>query len=280
MSRRSRARQVEIFNFSFLDILACTIGLLIFIMVMVVILQSGSAVADTGQIVAQKLKQAIKFDSAAQRDVRIAQSLEAQLDSVKPSGQPDLAPRRDAARAARDVAQLEANDAAARLAAVETALDAARLTRAESEQHLKRATADLVAGRQRLDRATAALAAAKLAAKKVPLILSVLKRPGAGSEHYNILHVDCRAKTLVLMAEQDGKLSEIGQTPLDELDQADSDFQRQLAQYSKMDNPLVLFWVRPDGDRTFGTAIEKLPAGMARGYEPADAQWHFANPAQ
>ena len=46
MGRRSRSRQVEIFNFSFLDILACTIGLLIFIMVMVFILQSGSPVAD------------------------------------------------------------------------------------------------------------------------------------------------------------------------------------------------------------------------------------------
>jgi len=45
MSRRSlrRKRDVDIFNFSFLDILACVIGLLIFVLTIVVVSGNGSS---------------------------------------------------------------------------------------------------------------------------------------------------------------------------------------------------------------------------------------------
>ncbi|MCP4901122.1 MAG: hypothetical protein GY906_29480 [bacterium] len=46
MARARRNREVNIFNFSFLDILACTVGALTFILVMVVVINVGSLPAD------------------------------------------------------------------------------------------------------------------------------------------------------------------------------------------------------------------------------------------
>src|SRR4051812_1585201 len=105
MSRRSRRKQVEIFNFSFLDILACTIGLLIFIMVMVFILQAGSPVADTGAIIAVKLERASTLQATADRDDVISDALEAQFEKIRDPNAPDLSPQRDAAHATRDAAR-------------------------------------------------------------------------------------------------------------------------------------------------------------------------------
>ena len=104
MSHR-RARQVEIFNFSFLDILACTIGLLIFIMVMVFILESSSRVADSGAIISMKLRQAASLQSATARDTEIAAGLEVQLEKIQTPAILDLTPARDSARASRDAAR-------------------------------------------------------------------------------------------------------------------------------------------------------------------------------
>ena len=77
---------MEIFNLSFLDILACTIGLLIFILVMVFILQSGSPMANVGQLVARKRADASALRTAAERDTEIARGLEAQFDQMRQEG--------------------------------------------------------------------------------------------------------------------------------------------------------------------------------------------------
>lgn len=46
MARARRNREINIFNFSFLDVLACTVGALTFILVMVVVINVGSLPAD------------------------------------------------------------------------------------------------------------------------------------------------------------------------------------------------------------------------------------------
>ena len=128
MRRLYRTRQVEIFNFSFLDVLACTIGLLIFIMVMVFILQSGSAVADTGAIIGKKLRDASMLQASAARDAQIAQGLEAQLDQLRAPNMPDLTPQRDAARLARDAARANYDASVRQVEADQGRLDENRLS--------------------------------------------------------------------------------------------------------------------------------------------------------
>src|SRR4051812_49297396 len=46
-TRSKRSREVELFNFSFLDILACVIGLLIFVLSVVVVSGGGSSSRQT-----------------------------------------------------------------------------------------------------------------------------------------------------------------------------------------------------------------------------------------
>ncbi len=85
MGSATRRRQVDIFNFSFLDILACVIGLLIFILTVVVIsggintatrkLQSGPAISD----LENKVRTARRYADAASNRRREA---EKKLDVV------------------------------------------------------------------------------------------------------------------------------------------------------------------------------------------------------
>ncbi len=275
MSRRLRSRQVEIFNFSFLDILACTIGLLIFIMVMVFILQSGSPVADISAIVDRKAGEAATLQEAAARDARIAAGLEAELGRVIVPDQPDLSPQRDIAEAARDAARHAYENAAHQEAEAQARLNEARLARDRSAaSNLETARADLVAAHERNNRAQAALDAA-MTPQDQPVVLMRVQRPGEGGQAFQVLHVDCHANQVILLKENGGKLAEVGRTGVKELASARSAFQQIAAAQRRLNDPLVLFWVRPDGAETYEAARAELPSGTPFGYEPADAAWTF-----
>jgi|GEM_PF-5985736 len=277
MSRRRRPRQVEIFNFSFLDILACTIGLLIFIMVMVFILQSGSPVADTGAIVVRKLREASLLRTDAERDTQIAGGLEAQFDQVRVPEMPDLTRQRDAARSARDEAQANYDQAIRQVASAQAQLDDARLTQDRAvAATLERAKTDLKVAADRHSQAEADLARLVAASKETPVVLSPYRRPGSPAEDFQVLHVDCRADGVVLL-ETDGnrKITQVGHTSANNLDDVQSDYQHTIASHAQLDHPLVLFWVRPDGVTTFTKAREQLPSGTPFGFEPANADWIF-----
>jgi hypothetical protein len=276
MGRRNRVRQVEIFNFSFLDILACTIGLLIFIMVMVFILQSNSPVADTGAIINAKTSEVASLTATTARDAAIAQGLESQFDQMHVPNQPDLSPQRDAARAARDAARTNYEIAVKRADSEQTLVDQARLARARSmSDNLNKLKADLRAAQEQYQRAAGELADAIAAAKVNSVVFEPRQRPGEPPKGFQVLHVDCHADKVIMYKEADGKMSEVGETLIVDLGDGRSVFQSSVAAYGKLDDGIVLFWVRPDAQKTFAAAQENLPKATNYGFEPADANWSF-----
>lgn len=275
MSRRSR--QVEIFNFSFLDILACTIGLLIFIMVMVFILQSGSRVVDVSGIVDRKFSDVSTLRRKAAADTLVAAGLESQFDNVTAPDSPDLTPLRDAARAARDLAQKNYDSAVRQVFEVQTQLDAQRLAKNRAvASTLAKAQADLVAAQERNHNAESNLAKAMQAAKGPFVVMAPLQRPGEAAEAFDVLHVDCRDVQVVLMKPNEkGEIVEVGHSMSQELARSNSDYQRLVVAHGKRAHALVVFWVRPNGGDTFNAAAGELPPSIHYGFEPADANWSF-----
>jgi exonuclease VII small subunit len=274
MSHRPRDREVEIFNFSFLDILACTIGLLIFIMVMVFILQSSGPVADSSALIERKLSEASQAREVATHDSQITDALEASLDRVQVPDEPDLKPERDAARDARDAAQAHYDQATRELTAAQSSLDEARLALDRSvARSLDRANADLAAAQAAHRTAESELTDARQAANTNSVILSPYRRPGQPDEVFNILHVDCRADVVILLKVKNGKIIEVGRTASNNIKNPQSDFLRIVLEHRLLDHALVLFWIRPDGYATYAAAVENLPESTEYGFEPADSDW-------
>jgi hypothetical protein len=277
MARRSRSRQIEIFNFSFLDILACTIGLLIFIMVMVFILQSGSPVADAGEIVRRKSEEARHDQESARQDEVIAAQLERQLARIHDSVKPDLRIARDAAAEQSNVRRAEYDEAVARLRVAEAELQTALAERQhKSDLDLQQAQAQLREARERNDAAKAALARVADAPVTERLHFLPSHKAGDGVEDFQVVHVDCRADAVVfLQSDAAGNMRETDRCPASDLADKDSVFQRIIDQQAHAARPLVLLWVRPDGIDTFNRACRALPEGLAYGFEPANAEWNF-----
>jgi hypothetical protein len=235
---RTRSREVEIFNFSFLDILACTIGLLIFIMVMVFILQSSGPVANTADLIQKKLSQAAQAQKVAAQDAQISDALEAALDRVQVLGEPDLKPQRDTARPGRDAAQSRLDQAAKELASAQSNLDSARLAQDHSlAQGLEQAKADLAAAQAAHARAESELSAARRDGNTNSVTLSPFVGPGQPDEHFDILHVDCQANQLILLKAKGGKIVEVGRTSVTGVADPQSDFQRLILQPGWFDHP-------------------------------------------
>ena len=275
MARRARSRNIEIFNFSFLDILACTIGLLIFIMVMVFILQAGSPLVDNDVVVHRKETAAAADTDAAERDARIADALEAQLSQFKLPDDHGLSARRDAARAERDAARARYEEKTQQARRAREQLDAAR----ELGRHnaLQAAGERLKEAQGRMALAQDAMARAKASAADGRVTFLPRERPGEeNAGPYQVLHVDCRADKVVLL-ELDAQETthETGESPAASLADADSAFGRAVSRQRRLERPLVLFWVRPDGMDTFNHAVAALPEDVPRGFEPADVDWHF-----
>ena len=272
MARRPRSRQIEIFNFSFLDILACTIGLLIFIMVMVFILQSGSPVADTAAIVHRKSDEAQRQKLSADQDSAIASQLEEQLGHIHDSVKPDLRAGRDLAARQAETARAEYQNVLAQLRTAEIELATARSERQrKSDANLQRAESALKEARDRNDTAKADVAQAAGAPVVEQLSFLRSRRGEETAEDYDVLHVDCRATSVAfLTSDADGTVHESESLPLSEVGDKDSVFQQRIAAHTLAQNPLVLLWVRPDGADTYKKVREALPEKCAFGYEPAD----------
>ncbi|HEY2588115.1 MAG TPA: hypothetical protein VGI81_20395 [Tepidisphaeraceae bacterium] len=277
MARRSRSRQVEIFNFSFLDILACTIGLLIFIMVMVFILQSGSPVADTTAIINQRAEEMRQYQASADQDSAIAAQLEQQLSHIRDTVSPELRVARDDAARQNHARRAEYDQAIARLHGVEAELATARAERRrKSDAELRQAHVVLDAAVARNEAAKAAVARAIDAPSVERLRFLPSRSAPEVTEDYRVLHVDCRA-TEVVFLERDsaGNMCESDRCAAAGLWEKDSAFSRLVYQHARAEHPLVLLWVRPDGIETFNRVMRAMPKGIACGYEPANSEWHF-----
>jgi multidrug efflux pump subunit AcrA (membrane-fusion protein) len=278
MARRSRSRQIEIFNFSFLDILACTIGLLIFIMVMVFILQSGSPVADTAAIVHRKSDEAQRQKLSADEDTTIANRLEEQLGRIHDSVKPELRAVRDVAAHQSDSARAAYESTLAQMHTVEAELDTARRARLEkSNSDMQEALAALKAARDRNEAAKALVAQAVQSPVTAQFSFLPSWRTGETIRDYDVLHIDCRGDAVAfLSSDADGNIHESDAFPVSAVGDKDSAFQQRIDAHALARNPLVLLWVRPDGLDTYHKVRDALPGNLAFGYEPADAAWRFS----
>jgi uncharacterized protein YdaU (DUF1376 family) len=279
MARRTRSRQIEIFNFSFLDILACTIGLLIFIMVMVFILQSGSPVADTNAVLRRKSDETQRQRTAAEQDAAIAAQLEDQLGRIHDSVKPDLRAGRDLAAQQTAAARADYENSLARLHTAEAELAAAQRARQQkTDSDLQAAQSRLTKARDDNNAAKAAVAEAANEPVVEQLRFLPEKPPGAeAADDHHVMHLDCRADAVVLfVTAPDGSVRESQGFPISDIGDTGSGLTRLLEAQMADQNPLVLLWVRPDGVDTFEKLKAALPAGLAFGYEPADAGWQFS----
>lgn len=264
-----RSRSVDIFNFSFLDVLACTIGLLIFIMVMVFILQTGGSVlADVTVVVQRRAQTRAELIHAAKNDEQLAEGLEQTLRTMPLAGPSALPAQRDRAVQVRDQAKAKFTVGQNALSEAEQDLQQARQLRTDRDRALADARREVDAAKAQRDQAASELEESKR--KATP----ILKLEGAqgDAKDYSVLHVDCQADQCVIVkTDPQGHPIVVARVSSRTLAAADGAYQRAIATHNREDHPLVLFWVRADGIETFELAQSLLPAGMSHGYEPADA---------
>jgi hypothetical protein len=158
MSRRSlrRKRDVDIFNFSFLDILACVIGLLIFVLTIVVVSGNGSSATAAAKMDAadhqfQAAKSAAEL--AAEQRQRIENVMAQHARDVTDASQDSAVVRSQIARLNDERAELVADSASAqiKLGALED-----QLTRSHGS-FLNPQSQDMTAEASRLKREIAAV---------------------------------------------------------------------------------------------------------------------------
>lgn len=273
MARRPNT-SVEIFNFSFLDVLACTIGLLLFILVMVFVVQMNPrTVADVQDRIQQKndnTKQ--QLQSSVMNAQTLVQTLEQQLADLPSSVDQDLQRRYGELTRQRAELQTKLDKLIAAEQKQQTTDDSAKRDLNELQKETQRLNESLKDARAKQLAAIESTDKAKLQNQGVVR----LKGPAGAGNGYSLLHVDCQKERVVLMTMgDDGRLTVIGTTATSDLDDFSTPFARTMSKHRLANRPLVLFWIRPDGMATFGKAKECAPSGLDIGYEPADAQWRF-----
>lgn len=275
MAYRRNARQVEIFNFSFLDILACTIGLLIFILVMIFLLQSSTRLTDYKKIIQTKMKALRELQAEAQSTAYIASSIESQLSKMRDRRDPHLLLLLHAAREAMRRARQDANVRTAELSSLQTAIESQQ---AIYTQQTKVTLSSLRAKLGTTMRRLAKLQEQQSVESKENAHSSVFFQPvnSHGRQHFSILHILCSSRGLqILDVHKNGGVSVALMTPTDEITDSDSAYQLALAAISEKHNPLVIFWIYAGGIGAFNLAKSEIPAGVHYGYEPALHRWKF-----
>ncbi len=275
MAYRSSVRQVEIFNFSFLDILACTIGLLIFILVMIFLLQSATRLTDYEKMIQTKMKAVRELQGEAKSTAQIAYSIEAQLSMMKDRRDPKLLLLLQAARGEMRQARQEAETRTAELSRIETGI---KFQQAVYTQQTRTTLNSLHRKLAAATRQLAKLQEEQSSAKKQDLSSQVFFQPmNTGSKkHFHILHVLCSARGLrILDVHKSGGVSVALMTPNGEIDDSDSAYRRALAAIGEKRDPLVIFWIYAGGIGAFNQARSEIPAGVHYGYEPMLHRWKF-----
>ncbi len=275
MAYRRNARQVEIFNFSFLDILACTIGLLIFILVMIFLLQSATRLTDYKKIIQTKMKALREVQAEAKSTAHIADSIASQLSKMRDRRDPQLLLLLQAARKEMRRARQDANARTAELSSLQTGI--------ESQQAIYTQKTKITLKSLRAILATAMKKLAKLqeeqsAKTRANAHSNVFFQPvnSHSRKHFNILHILCSSRGLqILDVHKNGGVSVALMTPTDEITDSDSAYRLAVAAISEKHNPLVIFWIYADGIGAFNLAKGEIPAGVHYGYEPALHRWKF-----
>lgn len=275
MAYRRNARQVEIFNFSFLDILACTIGLLIFILVMIFLLQSATRLTDYKKIIQSKMKAVRQLQAEAQSTAHIANSIESELSKMRDQRDPQLLLLLHAAREAMRRARQDANVRTAELSSLQTGIESQQ---AIYTQQTKVTLSSLRAKLATTMRQLAELQEEQSAVTKANAHSNVFFQPmnSHSRKHFTILHILCSSRGLqILDVHKNGGVSVALMTPTDEITDSDSAYQLAVAAISEKHNPLVIFWIYAGGIGAFTLAEAEIPADVHYGYEPALHRWKF-----
>lgn len=258
-----RRRQVELFSFSFVDILATTIGVLLFILLMAVLNQSG--VTEYAKM-AKKVKSAETQREEAARQVKEAEeALRKALDETRrarenASGRAagfamqaqEMAAEREKQRAANEAAQ-------ARIRALKAQKD-------ELEKKNKSLSQTLQAQQAQAQTQTQTPAATGL---------QMLPKAKGGAEGVAV-HVDCRKDGLVILGSD--VTSGDGQRefcPLGEIPSSNSAFGKLVQRTKRSSGQVLVLWVRPDGVASADKAIKAARGKVPLGWEPADKDWTF-----
>jgi len=250
-----RVREVQLFNFSFLDILATVIGVLLFILLMAILHQSG--IADYAEW-EQKLNEAQARASAAE---------EAEVQA------------KAAYEVARQETQRVRNEATGEAAAMAT--EAGRL--ADASQAL----ADQVAAAER--RAKELKDRRERLAEQVANQQAAVENEGAeyrlpkaaGGAGASPVHVDCRKEGLVILGlDVTSGVTSREVCPVDDIEKPGGAYRRLIARVKKSRSAgrpeVIVLWVRPDAVDTADKAITAAEEAKAPlGWEPADSNWAF-----
>lgn len=257
MARRRR-KKASMFSFAFLDILATVVGVLIFLLLMGVLSQSGAVEASQWQRKYDELD-----DELAEAQARAA----------------DARKRYQDARAAAEDARRELSGEAARVAGQAAAVQEEN----DGIEQEIRAARDRVGG---LEGKITALEHKKDQLEKERDRLAQPGRPhmlprAEGGARATPIHVDCRESELIIMGADvgDSSVKRI-HVPADRIEDAGGSYSKLLDGITKRNarrNPTVLvLWVRPDGIKTADTAINVAKErDVPLGWEPADSDWEF-----
>ena len=251
-----KRREVLIFSFSFIDILATTIGVLLFIMLMAILNQSGIT-ADSEMD--EELKTARQKLANAEQSLHVAEQAFAKAwDDAQDARQHDSGGAQRPSRAATLAEEIRA--AETQNMELERRMANARKSAANLQN-------DIEARRNALGSVdgTAMLPKVK------------------GGSAAKPMHVDCRPDNLLILGDLNdpqGRLHTL--CHLDNIKQPNSSFAqfvhrvKRTASQPGAQREVVVLWIRPGGskvaDHAIGVARE---AGVAIGWEPADRDWVF-----
>ncbi len=275
MGRARRSRQVDIFNFSFLDVLACTIGLLIFILVMIFILQSTGPLTDYKHIIKSQTKALHNTQNQIRSTAAISASMAAQLLAMPDRRNPHLLALRSAARRAAVNAARNAALQTSHLARVQAQIDAQQVV------YRQQTLATLNTLRAKLTREMGRLATLQqdiATTRKRNAASRILFEPAHphAARHFHIMHVLCERHGLAVLHISAGGGATVGATtPGNAITDSTSAYGRAVAQLANRRSPLIIFWVFSTGVNNFNRAKRNVPSGIRYGYEPAPRRWKF-----
>ncbi len=275
MSRGRRFRQVEIFNFSFLDVLACTIGLLIFILVMIFILQSAGPLTDYKHLIESQTRSLHDTHNQIRSTAAISASMAAELMAMPDRRDPHLVALLAAARVTLAQARRKAAARTADLAQVQAHIDAQRAVYQQQTQvTLHTLRTSLAREMARLATLQGEISAAKKSDAADRIFFEPADKRAAAKFH--IMHVLCAGRGLAVLHLNARGGASIGRiTPGYAVTEPTSAYGRAVARLDRHHAPLIIFWMYSTGVRNFDRARVNLPADMHYGYEPAPRRWKF-----
>lgn len=249
---RRRRREVQIFSFSFLDILATTLGVLLFILLFAILNRSGIGASAEWQ---KRLEGQRGEQVAVQRRAELAKRAHDQAVSetqeVRKAG-----------------AGLSGNRAA-EVAETNEALDRAIQ---ETKNEIKGLEDRIASVRRQVDELEGGLRGSDKGVAKLP------KAKGGGRGRP--IHVDCqRDGVFILGADVEAEKESRRFCATDGINDAGNAFDQLIGDIQGGRLPrdsVIVLWVRPDGVKAAKAAIQMARQAKVRlGWEPADQDWEF-----